>query len=293
MLLIQKLEYFPDLTTNEKVVAHYLLENQHRIQEITISEISKATFTSLSTTVRLAQKCGYQGWKKMKKALLDEIQYLKKEPELVDANYPFKKGDTIYKIAKNMASLLSESIMDTYRLLDHDQFQKVIQLIRDSQRICVYGITHPISVAYDFQLKMRTIGKQVVLAKDMDSYNYESYYVSKDTCSIFISYSGETIQLVDSLKRVKSKGCPVVVITSIGDNTFSRLVDAWLPICTKEKLDNKIATFSSNISIHYLLDLIFACIFEQNYDHYVQVKKELAEEFDFERFSTVALLNGQ
>lgn len=28
----------------------------------------------------------------MKKALLEEIQYLKKEPGLVDANYPFKKG---------------------------------------------------------------------------------------------------------------------------------------------------------------------------------------------------------
>ena len=124
-------------------------------------------------------------------------------------------------------------------------------------------------------------------------WNHASYYVSKDTCFIFISYSGETIQLVDALKRVKSKGCPVVVITSIGDNTFSRLADEWLPICTKEKLDNKIATFSSNISIHYLLDLIFACIFEQDYDHYVQVKKELAKEFDFERFSTVALLNDQ
>ena len=40
----------------KKVVGHYLLENKHRIQEITISEIPKTTFTSLSTTVRLAQK---------------------------------------------------------------------------------------------------------------------------------------------------------------------------------------------------------------------------------------------
>ena len=64
MLLIQKLEYFPDLTANEKVVAHYLLANQHRIQEITISEISKATFTSLSTTVRLAQNVGIKDGKK-------------------------------------------------------------------------------------------------------------------------------------------------------------------------------------------------------------------------------------
>lgn len=59
-------------------------------------------------------------------------------------------------------------------------------------------------MAYDFQLKMRTVGKQVILAKETDDFEYESYYVSKDTCSIFISYSGETIQLVDVFKRVKS-----------------------------------------------------------------------------------------
>ena len=36
----------------------------------------------------------------MKKALLDKIQYLKKEPELVDANYPFKKGIRFIRLQK-------------------------------------------------------------------------------------------------------------------------------------------------------------------------------------------------
>ena len=67
MLLVQKLEYYDHLTPNEQTVAHYLLDNQHRIQDISISEIAKETYTSLSTTVRLSQKCGYQGWKNLKK----------------------------------------------------------------------------------------------------------------------------------------------------------------------------------------------------------------------------------
>ena len=49
MLLIQKLEYYDHLTPNEQTVAHYLLDNQHRIQDISISEIAKETYTSLST----------------------------------------------------------------------------------------------------------------------------------------------------------------------------------------------------------------------------------------------------
>ena len=89
MLLIQKLEYYDNLTPNEQTVAHYLLDNQHRIQDISITEIAKETYTSLSTTVRLAQKCGCQGWKELKKALSEEISYLNKETTHVDANYPY------------------------------------------------------------------------------------------------------------------------------------------------------------------------------------------------------------
>ena len=144
MLLIQKLEYYDHLTPNEQTVAHYLLDNQHRIQDISISEIAKETYTSLSTTVRLSQKCGYQGWKELKKALIEEISYLNKETMHVDANYPFQQGDSIFKIAKNMSSLLTESILDTYQLLDHDHFQKAILLLNSCQIINVYGITHPI-----------------------------------------------------------------------------------------------------------------------------------------------------
>ena len=80
---------------------------------------------------------------------------------------------------------------------------------------------------------------------------------------------------------------------SIGDNTFSKLADTWLPISTKEKLSNKISTFSSNISIHYLLDLIFACVFEHDYQRNIEINKEISKELDQERFSNVSLLKDE
>lgn len=173
----------------------------------------------------------------------------------------FNPGDSIFKIAKNMSSLLTESILDTYQLLDHDRFQKAILLLNSCQTINVYGITHPISVAYDFKLKMRTIGKTVNIVEDEDAYYYHSFFTTKDTCSLFISYSGETLELLDAMKRIKQKGYPLIALTSIGDNTFSKLADTWLPISTKEKLSNKISTFSSNISIQLFIRFNFCLCF--------------------------------
>ena len=76
MLIQQKLESLESLSPNEKEVAHYILKNKEDIEKLSINEISKKTFTSPSTVVRLAQKCGYHGFKELKEALHDETKYL-------------------------------------------------------------------------------------------------------------------------------------------------------------------------------------------------------------------------
>lgn len=101
------------------------------------------------------------------------------------------------------------------------------------------------------------------------------------------------MELLDAMKRIKQKGYPLIALTSIGDNTFSKLADTWLPISTKEKLSNKISTFSSNISIHYLLDLIFACVFKHDYQRNIELRKDISHEMDQERFSNVSLLKDE
>lgn len=47
---------------------------------------------------------------------------------------------------------------------------------------------------------------------------------------------------------------PIIAITNIGNNTTARLADCVLRICTREKLYSKIATFSTDSAIVYLLD---------------------------------------
>ena len=49
---------------------------------------------------------------------------------------------------------------------------------------------------------------------------------------------------------------------------------------SREKIFSKIAPYSSKISISYLLDLIFSCIFRLNYDHYINEKINRDKLFD-------------
>lgn len=290
MLLIQKLEYLENLTNNEKTVANYLLNHQNEIKTLSINQISKDTYTSLSTTVRLAQKCGYKGWKDLKIGLLDEISYLNSSSDDINANTPFTKNDNYHTISKNIAYLLSQSILDTFDLLDEKELNKAIDITYQSHTINIYGIGHPISNAFDFKYKMRSIGKDVHIHNQIDEFMYASNFSHRYTCSIFISYSGETVELLDSLRVLKSKGYPIIVITSIGENTFSKYADSYLSISTKEKLYSKIAPFSSNISIHYILDLLFSCVFQKDYDQNFITITNMAKKYDSDRKSDISII---
>ena len=77
------------------------------------------------------------------------------------------------------------------------------------------------------------------------------------------------------------------MITSIGDNTLSKNADCILRICTREKLYSKIATFSTDSAITYLLDVLYSCIFALDYDRNLNLKIETG------RFSTVDILKEE
>ena len=153
MLIIQQLSYLKTLTSNEKTVAEYLIDHMNDISKISITDISSDTFTSNSTTVRLAQKLGYHGWKELKTACIEEHRYLNTHFHHVDPNVPFHKDDSFIKIAENISTLLSESILDTKSLIQEEQLSIATQAIATHSIINIFGITFSIEIAHDFKMK--------------------------------------------------------------------------------------------------------------------------------------------
>ena len=290
MLIIQKLEEMQELSGNEKEVAKYLITHQHKISKLSINDIAKATYTSPSTTVRLSKKLGYEGWKELKGAIVDELKYIHDHFEDIDPNYPFNREHTNMEIVNRIGSLLSNTIIDTMNLIDHDILQKSVLLLSKAENIYVYGITNAIGVAYDFKYSMRTIGKKVTIIENLDEFPYTIYATTSHDVSIFISYSGENEELLSSAAALHSKHLPIISITSIGDNTLSRLSDYVFYMTTRERLYSKINNYTSKESTSYILNILFSCIFASNYKYNLETKMNLSRQIDTKRSSTIEIM---
>lgn len=286
MLIREKLEN-GDFSNSERVIVDYILDNKMKIKDMTTKEIANATYTSPSTLIRIAHKMKYKGWNDLKEAYLKEEEYLESHFCNINANVPFENNDTIMSIASKLATLKKESIDDTLSLLLHDDLQKAVQMIRKSSSIYLFAVSNNGLITQEFVHNMTRIGKDVKSCTLQGEYVYTAAIVPKGACAIIVSYSGETPILVNVIKTLKNKDIPIIGITNIGDNTLSRNADVVLKICTRERLYSKIATFSTDVSIEYILDLLYSCVFALDYDKNLDKKIAISKMIEKGRFSTI------
>ncbi|MFV0395064.1 MAG: MurR/RpiR family transcriptional regulator [Coprobacillaceae bacterium] len=281
MIVLDKLKKFDNLSNNECIVARYLLDYKADISKLSSTEISKATYTSASTTIRLSKKLGYNGWLELRDAIHIEKSYLEKQTDDIDANFPFSQKDSIQKIVTKLEKLSSDTIHETASLIHHDELQKATMYLSNANRIYIFAMSNSATIAHDFEYKMRFLFKPVEIINNRDDFAYIFQTINKDDCCIFISYSGETfddLQLTSVLKRRIS---PSISITGHSDNTLITCTDAHLYIPTKENRYSKIGPFISNDSIHYILDVLYACVFSRNYETNIDKRKTYIEETDY------------
>lgn len=272
MSIMTQLEFELEFSQSEKEISRYILNHGDEVLGMSVKELAKKTYTSPATIVRLCKKIGLEGYNDFKIKYSAELQYDLHHTDRIDVNFPFQKDDTQQMICHKLATLSQEVIADTVKLIDFDELNRIVQLLDQNNAIDVYGSSNSLLAAMSFQHKMMRIQKNVNLRVLHGEQIFMSYNSNEKRIAIIISYSGETNEIIQIAQTLKEKKTPLVVLTSIGDNRLSHYADYILNIGSREKIFTKIAPFASQTSIEYLLNVIFSCIFQKNYDKNIHHK---------------------
>ena len=212
----------------------------------------------------------------MKEAFLKEEGYLNSHFQGIDANLPFGKGDSAMAIAGKIAALRKEAIDDTRSLLDGENLKEAVRIMGAASSIGIYAASNNLIIAREFQHNMARIGKKAEMCQLQGEVVYTAYLADRSSCALMVSYSGETPILLRCAQTLKKHKIPVIAITNIGTSSLAGLADCVLRICTREKQYSKIATFTTDSSIAYLLDVLYSCLFALDYDKNLQLKVDAA-----------------
>lgn len=267
---------------SRKAIGSFILKEKEHLHEYTVQEISDRTYTSKAALTRFAKDLGFSGWREFIKKFVEERRYEDAHYTDIDPNYPFGADSSRKDILNVICSLQVESLLDTADLLEENKdLEKVIDLIQDSHRIAIFGLNPNLSLAEIFKRKMLTIGK-VVETPMMGDSGLLASTLKEDDCAIIVSYSGNNMQHLTMrvLPDLLERKVPIIAMTSDGDNLLRQKAKYTLTISSRERLYDKISTFSTETSILFIFNILFSYYFQREYEANLRRKIQKGEKLE-------------
>jgi DNA-binding MurR/RpiR family transcriptional regulator len=288
MYLFQKIEetVFKQYDAR-RTIGEFLLANREKLSEYTMEDIAKLTHTSKATLVRFAKYFNYSGWKEFMYAFTHEVAHFNDNHFDVDTNVPFDNAADTLEIIENIANLRMQTIKETSSLMSVIDINHAANILNQAETIIIYGRSPNSYFGELFKRNLNTIHKKAFVADTDESGLISNTLTSKD-CAIIISYSGNNSDSypMKNVKTLLNNRVPIISITSGGENYLRDYSTIVLNVSSREKLYSKIANFSTEESIQFILNILYAKVFSLNYDENMKTKIANSRRLEVKRQTT-------
>ena len=250
--------YYHTFTPLEKNIADFFIHNTDE-QDFSSKNISGILYVSEASLSRFAQKCGFHGYREF---IYEYKQNLTPGPEENIPNFEVSEFNTYQE-------LLNKS----NALLDTAQISRITNLLVSKPRIYVYGRGSSGLAAQEMKLRFMRIGLNIEAVTDSHVMKMNSVILGKDCLVIAISVSGETAEIISSLRAAKKQGACTILMTARQDKGYQEFCDETLIFASKEHLERG-NIISPQFPILLMLDVL--------YSRYLQIdrqKKEALHEY--------------
>lgn len=272
MNLFINLKENKDLSKNERILADYILKHPEDVLKMSSKDLGKVCFVSTATVYRLCDKLGLSGFSDLKIKITSSLDDYRKSNEDFNFDFPVNQFQTHYEIIQKIKEDYEQTLNLTANLFSLDQLRLIASAMKKAQIIDVYTSAGNINFALNFQFQMQEIGIQVNVPVDEYQQRLIAASSNENHLAIIITFGGRGI-LSDILPRILHKVKTPIVLISSYDYTFKDLdPDYQLYISPYENHYKKISSFSTRLSILYILDVLYTCYFKLDYQENIEKK---------------------
>lgn len=272
MNLFINLKENKDLSKNERILANYILKHPEDVLKMSSKDLGKVCFVSTATVYRLCDKLGLSGFSDLKIKITSSLDDYRKSNEDFNFDFPVNQFQTHYEIIQKIKEDYEQTLNLTANLFSLDQLRLIASAMKKVQIIDVYTSAGNINFALNFQFQMQEIGIQVNVPVDEYQQRLIAASSNENHLAIIITFGGRGI-LSDILPRILHKVKTPIVLISSYDYTFKDFdPDYQLYISSYENHYKKISSFSTRLSILYILDVLYTCYFKLDYQENIEKK---------------------
>ena len=274
MNIRERLRNTHSLSTNERTIAEYLLDHTTEAVGMDYRQLSVQCHVSVSCLFRLCRKMDVRGFNELKLLLSKELNGELSQYQSIDFSVPFAAGDSLEKLTAGIANVYKQTIDDTLRMLDFQEFRAVIRTLTQARRIFFIASGSNLLIGQSLMQKLQEIGVNIQLPSELADGRLVCGSANRNSAALVVSYAGISSYMLECVKELRVHEAKIILISSRLDQKLHYFADYRLFLCSKENPQVKIANFSSACSAQFLCDLIFSAYFQQNYDQFWQYRKK-------------------
>lgn len=252
-----------DCSPSEKRIAEYVLANSQAVLSMNISKLAKEVGGSTAAVVRLCKRLNITGFQELKILLAKDVYSESKDTDYPD--FTFTAQDGIQGILEKLLFMNRKNLDTLDNVLDVKNIEKTVQKIVEARFVHIAGIGASGIAALDLHQKLLRIG--ILSNHEQDSHmqiTVACTLTDKDV-AVFLSYSGETQEIVRGANLAKESGAYTIGITRVGVSSLSKICDTVIYIPCSESISRHGAVLSK-INQLIAVDIIYTGIITQSLD---------------------------
>lgn len=251
----------------EKRVAQYFLDHRDNVVGTPIEDVARACHTSKTSVVRLCKLAGFKGYKDFCIALSASLA-------MSNGSYytysDVHEGSDLSATIEDITRRNIGSIESTMHVLSYESLEKAVNALHSAPRIDFYGVGNSAFVALDAQHKFLRINKLSLTSTDPHVQVVSAASLKPGDVAVFLSYSGETRDVLSTLQVAKEGGATTISITKYAPNSVSSNCDINLHVACSE-MAVRAGAMASRLAMLHIIDLLFSYVVSQEYDQAKEV----------------------
>jgi DNA-binding MurR/RpiR family transcriptional regulator len=228
---------YTSFSEKERGLADYFLSSPIEASQSNIKDIAAKTDISVATITRFCKKVACRNFVELKIKLAREAYQVGNE-----------------KVDSKLKRQYEDILNDIQGLSGKDSLNEVMQLMQEANKLYIYGLGSSGLAAQELNYRLSRMGFASEAVTDPHLMIIRSTLVQDGDLLLAFSRSGQTRDLLHSIKEAKNNGAKIVSFTAYGDTPLTKLSEAVL--WTIHPLRTGYISTGLDLSVLYLIDLI-------------------------------------
>ena len=265
--------YF-QLTTTEKRVADFVLNNSERVQFMSITQLAEECGTAEATISRFCRSLQLKGFNAFK---LELARLSTPEKKLRQRSESLETPQGRFR---EVGRLSMDAIQQTIDLVDYKAMDRAVEMIEKAPHVMCIGSGGSMVMASDCAHQFSTVTPKVYAVSDTHTQMSACATMGLDDIIILFSYSGATTSGLQILELAKQRGVKTILVTRYNKSPAAKLADVVL-CCGSNEGPYQFGSVPAKIAQLVVIDFLFQEYYHRNQEvcdeNRMQIGEALAE----------------